>query len=252
LATNPQPRLPRWFGLPYAVYAILLFAVLAVGVLLLTLPLPWQSVRRKMVRGAAKLFLLLAGMRITVLHLERLPAEACVVVANHSSYLDGIVLFAALPPVFGFVIKREMSRVPLANLLLRQIGAHFVDRGQGTKGARDTRKLLKQAASGGSLAFFPEGTFNSTPGLMRFRAGAFLVAARSGFPVLPVAIRGSRQALPPGGFLPNPGSIEIEVTTPIPAPASTDEADTSAVRRAARRAILASTHEPDLAPEDLA
>ena len=131
--------------------------MLAVGVLVLTLPMPWQSVRRRTVRSAARLFLFLAGMRLTVLHLERIPAEACVVVANHSSYLDGIVLFAALPPVFGFVIKREMSRVPLANLLLRQIGAHFVDRGQGNKGARDTRKLLKQAASGGSLAFFPEG-----------------------------------------------------------------------------------------------
>jgi 1-acyl-sn-glycerol-3-phosphate acyltransferase len=249
LATTRNTRLPRWLALPYAVYATLLFSVLAVGVLILTLPLPWQSVRRKIVRGAARLFLLLAGMRLTVLHLERIPNEACVVVANHSSYLDGIALFAALPPVFGFVIKREMSRVPLANLLLRQIGAHFVDRGQGNKGARDTRKLLKKAASGGSLAFFPEGTFNTTPGLMRFRAGAFLVAARSGFPVLPVVIRGSRQALPPGTFLPNPGRIEIEVTTPISAPASTDEADTSAVRRAARQSILAKTNEPDLAPE---
>jgi 1-acyl-sn-glycerol-3-phosphate acyltransferase len=234
------------------VYAILLFAVLAVGVLILTLPLPWQSVRRHVVRGAARLFLFLAGMRLTVLHPERVPTEACVVVANHSSYLDGIVLFAALPPVFGFVIKREMSRVPLANLLLRQIGAHFVDRGQGNKGARDTRKLLKKAASGGSLAFFPEGTFHTRPGLMRFRAGAFLVAARAGFPVLPVAIRGSRQALPPGTFLPNPGRIEIEFTRAIPAPGSTDEADTSIVRRAARKAILAKTNEPDLAPDEQA
>jgi 1-acyl-sn-glycerol-3-phosphate acyltransferase len=124
-----------------------------------------------------------------------------------------------------------------------------VDRGQGHKGARDTRKLLKQAASGGSLAFFPEGTFNTTPGLMRFRTGAFLIAARSGFPVLPVAIRGSRQALPPGTFLPHPGRIEIEVTMPIPAPASTDEADTAAARRLARQAILAKTNEPDLAPD---
>jgi 1-acyl-sn-glycerol-3-phosphate acyltransferase len=236
-------------ALPYAVYATVLFAVLSVGVLLLILPMPWLSVRRRMVHRAAWLFLFLAGIRVTVRHLERMPTESCVVVANHSSYLDGIVLYAALPPVFGFVIKREMSRVPLANLLLRRIGAHFVDRGQGNKGARDTRKLLKQAASGGSLAFFPEGTFHTTPGLMRFRAGAFLVAARAGFPVLPVAIRGSRHALPPGSFLPNPGRIEIEVTTPIPAPASTDEADTSAVRRAARQAILAKTNEPDLAPD---
>jgi 1-acyl-sn-glycerol-3-phosphate acyltransferase len=250
LATTRLPRrLPPWLALPYAVYAIVLFTVLAVGVLILILPIPSVSLRRKMVRGAARLFLFLAGIRLTVLHLERLPPEACVVVANHSSYLDGIVLFAALPPVFGFVIKREMSRVPLANLLLRRIGAHYVDRGQGHKGARDTRKLLKQASAGGSLAFFPEGTFSITPGLMKFRAGAFLVAARAGFPVLPVAIRGSRMALPPGTFLPQPGHIEIEITPPIATPPSTDEVDTSAVRRAARLAILTRTNEPDLAPE---
>jgi 1-acyl-sn-glycerol-3-phosphate acyltransferase len=250
LATIRTPqRLPRWLALPYAVYATVLFAVLAVGVLVLILLIPWQSVRRRMVHIAAWLFLFGAGIRLRVLHPERVPAEACVVVANHSSYLDGVVLFAALPPVFGFVIKREMSRVPLANLLLRRIGAHYVDRGQGHKGARDTRKLLKQAASGGSLAFFPEGTFHTTPGLMRFRSGAFLVAARAGFPVLPVAIRGSRHALPPGSFLPHPGQIEIELAPPIAAPASTDEADTSAVRRAARQAILERTNEPDLAPD---
>jgi 1-acyl-sn-glycerol-3-phosphate acyltransferase len=244
-----QTRLPLWLGLPYAAYAIVLFAVLAVGVLVLILPIPWQTARRRMVRWAAWLFLFLAGMRVTVLHAGRVPAHPCVVVANHSSYLDGVVLYAALPPVFGFVIKREMSRVPLANLLLRRIGAHFVDRGRGNKGARDTRKLLKQAASGGSLAFFPEGTFNTTPGLMKFRAGAFMVAARSGFAVLPVAIRGSRHALPPGTFLPNPGRIEIEIAPALPAPASTDEADTSGARRAARQAILERTNEPDLAAD---
>lgn len=244
-----QKRLPLWLALPYAAYAIVLFTVLAVGVLVLILPIPWQDVRRRMVHLAARLFLFLAGIRLKVLNAGRVPAYPCVVVANHSSYLDGVVLYAALPPVFGFVIKREMSRVPLANLLLRRIGAHFVDRGQGNKGARDTRKLLKKAASGGSLAFFPEGTFSTTPGLMKFRAGAFLVAARSGFPVLPVAIRGSRQALPPGTFMPHPGRIEIEITPAIPAPASTDEADTSGVRRAARLAILECTNEPDLAPD---
>ncbi len=247
--TPPPKRLPIWLALPYAAYAILLFTVLAVGALVLILPVPSQSVRRRMVRGAAWLFLFLAGIRLTVLHPERVPAEASVVVANHSSYLDGIVLFAALPPVFGFVIKREMSRVPLANLLLRRIGAHYVDRGQGHKGARDTRKLLKQAASGGSLVFFPEGTFGAAPGLMRFRAGAFLVAARAGFPILPVAIRGSREAMPPTTFMPHPGHIEIEFAPAIPAPPSTDEVHTGEVRRAARAAILQRTNEPDLAPE---
>jgi 1-acyl-sn-glycerol-3-phosphate acyltransferase len=188
-----------------------------------------------------------AGIRLSLLHPEHLPARPCIVVANHSSYLDGIVMCAALPPAFGFVIKREMSRVPLANLLLRRIGAHYVDRGQGQKGARDTRKLLKRANSGGALAFFPEGTFHHQPGLMRFRSGAFLIAARTHLTIVPVAIRGTRSALPPGSLWLRPCLIEIELAPSQPAPASKQESDVTIAREAARRAILERIPEPDLA-----
>jgi 1-acyl-sn-glycerol-3-phosphate acyltransferase len=248
------PRTTKHFGFLhrtaawlYAGFALTSFAVLAVGVLLLILPVPWQQVRRAMVRRAARLALFIAGMRLSVLHAERMPTTACIVVANHCSYLDGIVLYAALPPVFGFVVKREMSRVPLANLLLRRIGAHFVDRGQGQKGARDARKLLKTATHGAALAFFPEGTFRHEPGLMPFRHGAFLIAARSKFPILPIAIRGTRQALPPGTMLPWPSRIEIELTPLQPTPNSTADAEVQQSMHAARAAILAHISEPDQA-----
>jgi 1-acyl-sn-glycerol-3-phosphate acyltransferase len=244
----PPPR-PRWLALPYAAWTGALFMVLALSALLLILPLPWLSARRSVVRCAARLFLMLVGMRLSVRNASRLGEQACVVVANHSSYLDGIVLYAALPPRFGFVIKREMSRVPLANLMLRRIGAHYVDRGQGQKGARDTRKLLKRASKGRSLAFFPEGTFQQQPGLMRFRPGAFLVAARAHFPVLPVAIRGTRAALPPGTLQPWPGRIDVSLLEPVPAPASTEHDAVHAALQLARQAILAQLGEPDLASD---
>ena len=67
---------------------------------------------------------------------------------------------ATLPPHFSFVIKREMSRVPVAGTLLRRIGAEFVDRSDRRRGQRDTRRLLRSAASGQAMAFFPEGTFS--------------------------------------------------------------------------------------------
>jgi 1-acyl-sn-glycerol-3-phosphate acyltransferase len=244
---NKNPS--RWLLLPYAAWACAAFLLLGLTVLLSILPVPWQSLRRRMVRGAARMFLKACWMPLQAQHLEHLPTTPCVVVANHASYLDGIVLFAALPPVFGFVVKREMSRVPLANLLLRRIGSHYVDRGSGQKGARDTRKLLKRASAGGALAFFPEGTFQQQPGLAAFRAGAFVIAARAQLPIVPVAIRGTRAALPAGSFLPRPGRIEIELAPLLPPPASTAEADVSAARRAARQAILARIDEPDLAPD---
>jgi 1-acyl-sn-glycerol-3-phosphate acyltransferase len=241
--------LPRLLRLPFAIYAVTLFAVLAIAALIVVLPVPWQSLRRKIVRRAARIALAAMGMRVSAQHLEHLPTTPSIVVANHSSYIDGVVLFAALPPVFGFVIKREMSRVPLANSLLRRIGAHYVDRGQGHKGARDTRKLLKKAASGGALAFFPEGTFNRQPGLMKFRQGAFLVAARAQFPVVPIAIRGTRRALPPGTFMPHPTRIEVELAPPLAPPLSNSENDVQATLKASRQAILERIGEPDRSPE---
>ncbi|HXC57834.1 MAG TPA: lysophospholipid acyltransferase family protein [Steroidobacteraceae bacterium] len=244
---SPPRDLPRPLALLYVIYALATFFLLSMVVLVLILPVPSLALRRRMVRRAARTWLRVAGMKLSLQHPEHLPAGPCIVVANHSSYLDGIVMCAALPPAFGFVIKREMSRVPLANLLLRRIGAHYVDRGQGQRGARDTRKLLKQANSGGALAFFPEGTFHHQPGLMRFRSGAFLIAARTNLSIVPVAIRGTRSALPPGSLWLRPRLIEIELAPAQPAPASTQEPDVTRARETARRAILERIPEPDLA-----
>jgi 1-acyl-sn-glycerol-3-phosphate acyltransferase len=231
----------------YAAWALAAFALLAILALLLILPVPWLALRRRIARRFARIALVVCGMRLSVMHPERLGPGPCIVVANHCSYLDGIVLYAALPPTFGFVIKREMSRVPLANLLLRRIGAHYVDRSRGHKGARDARKLLRQARSGGALAFFPEGTFGRQPGLMRFRSGAFAVAARSSMPIVPVAIRGTRAALPPGTLMPWPGRIEIELAPVQPAPVSTSDEHVDQSLTAARAAILQRIPDPDLA-----
>jgi 1-acyl-sn-glycerol-3-phosphate acyltransferase len=244
---SPSRDLSRPLALAYAGYALTAFALLALVALLVILPVPSLSLRRRIVRRAARISLWVCGMKLSVRHPERLTLVPSIVVANHSSYLDGIVLYAALPPNFGFVIKREMSKVPLANLLLRRIGAHYVDRSRGQKGARDTRKLLKRANSGGALAFFPEGTFHRQPGLMPFRSGAFVVAARARMPIVPVAIRGTRAALPPGSLMPRPGRIEIELAPVQPAPASTEEADVTRALQAARAAILQRIPDPDLA-----
>ncbi len=78
-------------------------------------------------------------MPLVVKNLERIPAGQCVVVANHASYLDGVVMTAALPPRFGFVIKREMESVPLAGALLRRLGSEFVERFNRHRGGADAR-----------------------------------------------------------------------------------------------------------------
>jgi 1-acyl-sn-glycerol-3-phosphate acyltransferase len=235
--------------LAYALWAAVCFLAVgftALALLAVTPQLPW---RRAAARHAARAFLWLAAMPLTVKHEERLPAGQCVVVCNHASYLDGPVLTAALPPRFAFVIKREMSVVPLAAMVLRRLGSQFVHRNR-TQVSADARRLLRNASQGHSLVFFPEGTFVPAPGVHKFHTGAFASAVRAGCPLVPAVLRGTRRALTPGLALPLPGPLELEILPPItPAAGAASEA-VPALRDAARAAILAALGEPDLTCSD--
>ncbi|HMI37339.1 MAG TPA: lysophospholipid acyltransferase family protein [Steroidobacteraceae bacterium] len=239
-ARRALPRLwPLPFRLVYTLYAATVFLALALGSLPLLVILPTLGARRRLTRWVGRSALTLMGMPVRVHFRGPLP-DPCIVVANHGSYLDGVVLSAALPPRFGFVIKREMSSVPLAGLLLTRIGSHFVSRDNRAGRARDALRLMRSATRGSSLAFFPEGTFGPVPGLLRFHTGAFAAAQRSGMPVVPLVIRGTRYCLPPETFLARPGRIEVQMLEPmrpLPLPGPPDGA--AALRDAARAAILA-------------
>lgn len=233
----------------YGVYAVAVFLVLASCALLATLLLPGVQRRRAAARAFSRAFLWVAGMPLTVKSLERLPQGQCVVVSNHASYIDGVVFTAALPPRFGFVIKREMNDVPLAGLLLRRLGSEFVERFNRQRGAADARRVLRNAAGGNSLVFFPEGTFTRAPGLLKFHSGAFLTAARAGCPVVPATVTGTRVTLSPTGGLPRPGRIVVEILPPVSAAGASSEATAVELRDLAREAILKELGEPDLIAE---
>ena len=226
----------------FGIYWATVFAVVAVPALLLVTIIPGVMNRRRVARGGSRLLFRLTGMLPRLHNSENLPPANCVVVANHASYLDGIIMTAALPARFAFVIKKEMMSVPLAGFFLQRIGSHFVERTNPHKSAMDARGLLRSAHADQSLGFFPEGTFHREPGLRRFHKGAFAIAAKTGLPVVPVAIRGSRHILPDGQLLPRAGKIAVTLLDPIePAGLSIES-----LSRGARARILAEVGEPDL------
>jgi 1-acyl-sn-glycerol-3-phosphate acyltransferase len=180
-------------------------------VLVVNLFVPGMRQRRRVAGLFGRAFLWVAGIPFSVSGIEQLPTGPCVVVANHASYIDAIAIVAALPPDFAFVIKKEMVRVPLAGLLLRRLGSQFVERFDRHKGATDARRVLKLAAAGQSLMFFPEGTFDETRQIGKFLGGAFATALRSQLPVVAVAIHGSRDVMPPGGISLYRRPIRVEI-----------------------------------------
>ncbi len=192
---------------------------------------------------AARLFLFLSGLSLKIEGMENITGNPAIIVANHASYLDGIILIAVLGSSFSrFVAKHELRNDFISRLYLEHIGSEFVERsGLG----QDASRLESLARSGKSLIFFPEGTFTRVPGLARFRMGGFLTAAKSGIPVIPVAVKGARSVLRDGSWFPRHGRLGVTIAKPI-YPEGDEWRHAVLMRDAARSWILAHCGEPDL------
>lgn len=229
----------------YTVYAIALFTV---AVLLVFCPLiilgPTLRVRRATGRLCVRALLLLWGVPFRVTGLERLPAGAAIVVSNHASYIDGLVMTAALPARYTFVVQDGAAGWPYIGLVIKRMGVTFVNRSSPREGALQTRALIKRLQDGESLTIFAEGTFEAAPGLLGFKNGAFLMAARAGVPVVPAAIRGTRTLLGGGSILPRWSRVTVETGTPI-RPAGPEKTDALQLRDAVRAEVLRLCGEPD-------
>jgi 1-acyl-sn-glycerol-3-phosphate acyltransferase len=229
----------------YAVYAWTVFAALAPAVWIAVVAAPRRSWRWAVVHRVARLLARLTGTPLSVSGLEHLPVGPFVLTANHTSYLDALVLAAALPVGFSYVAKQELRRRAVVGLPLKRLGTLFVDRFDIQRGVDEVNNIVQSIEAGHSPAFFPEGTFQLKPGLRPFRMGAFVVAAQTGIPVVPVAIRGPRFILRAGSWRPRRGAVRVLIEAPI-LPQGNDWRAAVKLRDEVRATILRHCGESDL------
>lgn len=246
-ATHP---LQRSLGALYGGWCALVFGVLIFGLLsacVLVLP---ELQRRRRVAGAlirAAMWLCASPLRVQ----GAMPStKPVMVVANHASYLDGLLLTAALGPDVSYVVKDDVSNWPLVGRVLRRLGVVFIARDEVQMSARQTRALLKRLRAGNSLGIFPEGTFRAEPGLLPFKLGAFMLAARTGTPVVPVAIRGSRQFYGHDARMPTRSPVCVAILAPESVEEVSAEALAARVRRRMQQALP--EEHPAVAGEEVA
>lgn len=118
---------------------------------------------------------------------DPLPDEAVLMVANHISYVD-ILLLSAIRPA-AFVSSVEVSRAPLIGRLTRLAGGLFVERRRRGGIGQETDRLSDCLASGHAVGVFPEGTTGDGSRLLPFKTSLLASAAAAGVPILPVCIR---------------------------------------------------------------
>ena len=235
-------------GLVYGIYVALAFVLVGPATWLVTAFTRDERSAWRIGHRAARLFFRLIRIPLVVRGLENIPrGSPNVLVANHASFLDGLVIAAAIPEPYAFVAKRELRDHFVTRIFLERLGTRFVERFAAQQSVEDARRLANEAVCGKPLAFFPEGTFTRVAGLLPFRLGAFTAALQARVPVVPVAIRGSRAILREGQWIPRRGALVVTIGAPI-APPDEGESFNAAVSlsEAARAHILAHCAEPDL------
>ena len=203
---------------------------------------PGVGRRRAVARTLARAGMRLAGIKLKLAGAENLPAGPHVLVCNHASYLDAIVLAALLPPRYAFVAKHELCEHWLTRKPLKGLGTQFVERADTARSIEDTRALAARLAAGESLVFFPEGTFGPGRELLPLRMGAFVLAAQADVPLVPAVLDGTRQLLPADAVLPRPAAVTLRIASPLVA-GGFGWSDALALRDETRR-VLQSGSEP--------
>lgn len=151
-----------------------------------------------------------SGVRVAQEHRAALDTTTTrVYMPNHLSRFDIPVLLATLPGQVRFLAKRSLLRIPVFGWALWTLGFVPVDRDDRSR-ARDMFGVAsRRLASGISLVVFPEGTRGQGGRLLPFQRGGFLLALRSGAPVIPVGLQGTLEVQPRGSYRITPGRVVV-------------------------------------------
>lgn len=190
-------------------------------------------------RGWARTLLALAGVTVRVKNPGRLTrGRSFVVVANHESFCDVLVLLAHLPMQVRFLAKRSVFRVPILGWSIAAAGFIPVDRDSGSRSGAAVEAALRRLEGGRSVVVFPEETRTPSGELLSFKKGAAHLALRSGLPILPCGLAGTFRVLPRGTSLITPGPVVLAVGDPIET-AGRSPKDRAALTDETRERVLA-------------
>jgi 1-acyl-sn-glycerol-3-phosphate acyltransferase len=220
----------------------LLTLVIGVPAIVLGLLVPGRSRKGRIFRWVTKSYsavaLPLFGVTLETRGLSRVDrGRPYVFMSNHVSHVDSPALALAIPHPLHWVFKKELSRIPVFGWALLSLGQIMVDRTD----ASQSREALASAASGlagnNSVLIYPEGTRSKDGKLQPLRKGGFFVAVRTGLPIVPVRVSGSREIVPSGSLSVRPGHVVVELFDPI-LTAGMTEADIPQLMERVRNALL--------------
>lgn len=171
----------------------------------------WAGVRGVM------FFVRAAGVRVRITGTERIPAETCLFVANHTSSADAPAVVGAIPRRIAILLKQSLFRYPIVGQAFQL--AHFipVDRSNHESAIASLEKATEALRGGQSFLIYPEGTRSPDGRLQQFKRGAAVMAIKAGVPIVPIACSGAHRVMGKRSLIMHPGEILVEFLEPIDA-----------------------------------
>lgn len=174
-------------------------------------------VQIKVARVWARTLLAVSGVRVRVEGLQHIgPNGGYVFISNHLSFMDTPVALANIPVQFRFLAKRGLFQIPFLGTHLSRAGHIPVPR-EDPRAAVKTMHLAAETIQRKqiSLLIFPEGGRSHDGVLRPFKEGGVYIAIKAGVPIVPMVIIGSREILPYGGGVVQPGDVTLRILEPI-------------------------------------
>ncbi len=179
----------------------------------------WQTVLTAYAKFAISVLMFVLGLKLEVINFnkEKFKNKQWIIIGNHTSFLDPIILFKVFPGTLRFFYKSGVDKLPIISWALKV--AHFisVDRENPRKAEEAVRRAINiiKEEKEDSIGIFPEGTRSLDGKLKRFKRGAFVLAKEHQLPILPVYFQGFYYAMPKGRKLIYPAKLTIEFLPPL-------------------------------------
>jgi 1-acyl-sn-glycerol-3-phosphate acyltransferase len=172
-------------------------------------PLYWAGVK-------GIVFLMrLVGIRVRVTGRERIPAKACLFVANHTSTADAPAVVGAIPRRVAILLKESLYKYPIAGQAFTLAGFVPVNRSDRESAILSVEKATASLRAGQSFLIYPEGTRSPDGRLQSFKKGAVVMAIKADVPIVPVACSGAHRVMRKRSLRIHPGEILVEFLEPI-------------------------------------
>jgi 1-acyl-sn-glycerol-3-phosphate acyltransferase len=157
-----------------------------------------------------------AGVKVRISGIENIDKRGpYVFISNHQGWFDIFAVLGKLPLPFSWLAKVELFKIPILGQAMQRAGYISIDRGDRRKAIESLNRAAEVIQQGTSVFIFPEGTRSADGVLRDFKKGGFVLAQKSGQPIVPVSISGSYLILPKDSWMIHPGVIRFHVGRPI-------------------------------------